>query len=145
VHRKPRGFNLIELLIVVAVVAILAAIAYPSYRQHVVRVSREAAQSQLMELANLQEKIFLNDSAYMVTNARVATGYNGHATGGLGVSYGKCAAGQTADCRYAVSVAGTATTFTLTATPVSGTTQTGDGWLAIDQSGQRTWQNHDNW
>ncbi len=144
-NRKHRGFSLIELLIVVAVVAILAAIAYPSYRQHVIRVSREAAQSQLIELANLQEKIFLNDSAYMVNNAKVASAYNGHTTGGLGVSYANCAAGRTADCKYAVSVAGTATTFTLTADPVTGTTQAGDGWLKIDQSGQRTWQNHDNW
>ncbi|MFZ1829005.1 MAG: prepilin-type N-terminal cleavage/methylation domain-containing protein, partial [Candidatus Competibacteraceae bacterium] len=38
---RPRGFTLVELLIVVAIIGILAAIVYPSY-QDSVRKSRRA-------------------------------------------------------------------------------------------------------
>ena len=125
------GFTLIELMIVVVVIGILARIAYPSYKQYVVRTSREAAQTQLLQLANLQEKIYLNSGAYTtsVTNA-----YTGQSAGGLGST------GYTADSNYTITLPGaTANSFTLTATPVSGTNQAGDGNITVDQSGKRLW------
>ena len=138
-----RGFTLLELLIVVAIVAILAAIAYPSYKAFIVRTSRESAQSQLIELANLQEKIFLNSSSYAGSVTKGYTGKSdGTPAGGLGV-----ASGLTADGKYTLSVAPTAPgqTFTLTATPVSGTTQVGDGDLTINQANVRTWGSSGTW
>ena len=127
------GFTLIELLIVVAVVAVLARIAYPSYVKQVVKSSRSAAQSQLVELSNLQERIFLNSNLY---TGSVTTAYNAKSDGGLGV-----ASGTTPDGRYALSLTPTTASaaFTLTATPVAGTTQEGDGNLTIDQTGKRLW------
>ena len=133
VKSTSRGFTLIELMIVVAIVAILTMIAYPSYTKYIIRTSREAAQSQLLQLATSQEKIFLNSNAY---TSSVSNAYTGAATGGLGV-----ASGKTNDGKYTLPAPSnlTATTFTLTASPVGGSTQAGDGDITINQSGIRTW------
>jgi type IV pilus assembly protein PilE len=134
---RSRGFTLIELMIALAVVAILVRIAFPSYQAYIVRSSRQAAQSELVALANAQEKIFLNSSAY---TSSVTAAYTGQSTGGLGVTSGK-----SRDSRYTYTVAATATTFTLTATPASGTPQAGDGNLTINETGQRTWGSGKTW
>ena len=126
-----RGFTLIELMIVVAIVAILTMLAYPSYLKYIVRTSREAAQSQLLELSTTEEKIFLNSNAY---TSSVTGAYTGNAAGGLGVT-----SGNSSDGKYAISAAAATNTFTLTATPVAGTTQVGDGNITINQSGARVW------
>ena len=135
---RHRGFTLIELLIALAVVAILVRIAFPSYQAYIVRSSRQAAQSELVALANAQEKIFLNSSAY---SSSVTGNYTGQSGGGLGVTATTTCttAGRSKDCRYTFSVAATATTFTLTGTPVAGTPQEADGNLTITEAGQRTW------
>ena len=128
---RRRGFTLIELMIAVALVAILAAVALPSYREYIKRSSRGAAQSELVELAAVQEKIFLNSNAYA---SSVTTAYSGSSTGGLGAT-----TGRSRDSRYSFSTTVNGASFTLIATPVSGSTQTGDGNLSIDAQGQRTW------
>ena len=61
-HRR-NGFTLIEVIIVMAIIAILTAIAFPSYQNYIIRSSRSAAQTELLELANLQEKIYLNTTS----------------------------------------------------------------------------------
>ncbi len=128
---RHRGFTLVELVIAMAIVAILVRIALPSYQAYIVRSSRQSAQSELIALANAQEKIYLNSSAY---SSSVTGAYTGQSTGGLGVTTGK-----SRDDRYTFSVAAAATTFTLTATPVAGTPQAGDGNLTITETGARTW------
>src|SRR5215831_1168800 len=128
---QNRGFTLIDVVIALALVAILIRIALPYYSAYIVRSSRQSAQSELVNLANAQEKIYLNSSAYTTS---VTGGYTGQSSGGLGVTGGK-----SKDSRYSFSVAATATTFTITATPVSGTPQANDGNLTINQSGVRTW------
>jgi type IV pilus assembly protein PilE len=128
---RHRGFTLIELVVTVAIVAILAAIALPSYRGYVTRGSREAVQSELVELAGVQEKIFLNSNAY--TNS-VTSAYTGASTGGLGVT-----TGRSRDTRYTLSATVAGASFTLTATPVTGSTQASDGNISIDSQGQRLW------
>ena len=131
---KTRGFTLIELMITVAIVGILASIALPSYKNFVIKGSRSAAETELLQLANLQEKIYLNSSKY---SASVTNAYNGtnDSTKGLGST------GSSKDGNYAYSVSTPidGQTFTLTATPVTGKSQVGDGNLTINQSGQRLW------
>lgn len=128
-----KGFTLIEMMIVVAIVGILAAVALPSYRNHIIRAARVEAQSELLELASLQEKIFLNSNNYSFS---VTAAYNGTAAGGLGRTTGK-----TKDGRYdlALDITAPAQTFILTATPATGSTQVGDGNISVSESGRRLW------
>lgn len=128
--RATGGFTLIELVITVMVVAILVAVAFPSYQRYVVRMSRVAAQNELTELSSMQEKIFLNANAY---TGNISTAYDGTANGGLGK-----ASGTTDDAKYTLSVVSTGQTYTLTATPVAGTSQASDGVFSISSTGART-------
>ena len=130
---RPRGFTLIELMIVVAIVGVLAAIALPSYRNYIIRSARVAAQSELLQLASLQEKIFLNSNNYAFS---VTAAYNGTSAGGLGRTSGK-----TTDGKYtlALNIAAVAQAYVLTATPTAGGTQVGDGNISVSESGQRLW------
>lgn len=60
---KQHGFTLVEIMIAVAVVAILAAIAIPSYERHKIKVSRVAAQSEMMEIgATLNQYLVIHRS-----------------------------------------------------------------------------------
>ena len=130
---RQRAFSLIELLIVVVVLGVLARIAYPMYQKQIIKGSRNSAQSQLLELSNLQEKIFLNSNAY---SPNISTAYTGLSSGGLGIT-----SSTTYDAKYTLSVAPTvaSSSFTLSAVPVTGTTQEGDGTLSIDSTGKRLW------
>lgn len=136
---NKKGFTLIEVMITVAIVGILAAVALPSYRKYVVRAARVEAQTELLELASLQEKIFLNSNSYAfsVTNA-----YTGTSAGGLGRT-----SGTTKDGRYTLGLLDPATnaamtaagqTFILRATPTAGGTQVNDGTISITESGAKT-------
>ncbi len=128
-----RGFTLIELMIVVVVLAIISSIAFPSYTRYVTRASREAAKAELLQLGNLQEKIYLNSSSYATS---ITTAYNGRDDGGLGTS------GKTGDNKYTLSItpnAGPTQSYILTATPVAGTSQAGDGNITLASDGARTW------
>ncbi|TSA49361.1 MAG: prepilin-type N-terminal cleavage/methylation domain-containing protein [Nitrosomonadales bacterium] len=128
------GFTLIELMIAVVIVGILAAVALPSYREYIKKGARAAAQTELLQMAAVQEKIYLNSNAY---TPNVTTAYNGTSTGGLGIT-----SGTTTNSKYTITLT-TATapsqTYTLTATPVAGTTQAGDGNITISENGQRCW------
>lgn len=131
--RDQRGFTLIEVMITVAIVGILAAVAVPSYQQHIIRSARVQAQTELLDLAILQEKIFLNSNAY---TANVTTNYTGQAAGGLGRTSGK-----SNDGRYDLTVAlGTGgQSFVLTATPDAAGPQRNDGVLSIAETGKKLW------
>jgi len=129
---KRNGFSLIELVITVAIIGILTGISWPTYVSYMTRSSRSAAQTQLLELAGLQEKIYQDANSYSVS---VAAGYNGRADGGLGRT-----TGNTDDGKYALTITPNAIptqTFLITATPVVGTSQEADGNITISSNGTR--------
>lgn len=121
-RRHPRGFTLIEVMIVVVTVAILASIAFPSYQRYVLRSHRVEAQALLSEAAARQERYYSQNNAYASTAAAL------NMTGNVnGLQY------------YSLTISNvTATTYTLTATAKG--TQAADKeclTLTLDQAGTR--------
>ncbi len=80
-------------------------------------------------MASMQERIHLASRAYSINITAAHTGY---VDGGLGIP-----TARTADGKYDLTIAGSASTYTLTATPVAGSTQTGDGTMTIRSDGMR--------
>ena len=64
IRRKMRGITLIELMIVVVIVGFLAAIAYPNYREFSDRAKRNEAKAALLQIAQQQERFYLNNNTY---------------------------------------------------------------------------------
>ena len=129
-RRAATGFSLIELMVALVIVGILVAVAYPSYQRYLVRNTRVAAQIQVSQLSSMQENIFLNSNAY---SGNMTTPYDGTANGGLGVT-----SGGTDDGKYTLTVVSAGQSYTITATPVAGTSQASDGAFSIASTGART-------
>lgn len=125
-QKKSQGFTLIELMITVAIIGILAAIAYPSYTESVRKAKRKDAVFALTDIANRLERYYTENNKY--TGATITN---------LGLS-----SSITPDGLYTLSVPSlTATTFTVTATPVSTGPQAQDskcGSLSITSTGSKT-------
>lgn len=123
--KKCRAFTLIELMIAIAVIALLTAIAYPSYQSYLRKGHRAAAQTFMLDIANRQQQYLLDARTYttdipgvlkLTPSSDLATRYT-----------------------FAVAVnAGPPPSYTITATPVPGSSQDGDGNLTLDSSGTKT-------
>jgi len=138
-RRGALGFNLTELMVVVAIVGILAAVAYPSYRAQVQSGRRSDAKAELMRLAQYMERIYTESGCYDAgTSGTCGTGspVNEDKDGRLTVN----AQGY----EFTFSAGPTADTFTIRATPIAGGPQDGDGFLEINQLGERSWDEDDS-
>ena len=104
------GFTLMELMITVLIVGILAAIAYPTYQTHVLEARRADGKTALLQSAALMEHYYSENNSY-------ATATLSNIGGGT----------TSSDGHYALSISAlTASSFTLTATPVAGDPQEAD-------------------
>ncbi len=125
-YRRDRGFTLIEMMIVVVVVAVLAAIALPSFQGQIRKSRRAEAVSALSQIQQAQERFRANCPCYAhsITNATSTTcpaTCPGTGTDpGLGI-----AAVTGARYTYALT-APIAAGYTVTATPVAGSSQASD-------------------
>jgi type IV pilus assembly protein PilE len=130
--RVARGFNLIELMMVVAIMIVLTALALPSLRQYVARGHRADAQQQMQWAAQALEREFTLTSSFGSTIAANLATVPPNATG-TNVRYN-----ITLPVAIAAAPGTPITTYTLTATPVNA--QVGDpcGVMTLSHTGVRT-------
>ena len=121
-HSRQQGFTLIELMIVVVIIGILAGIAIPNYQTYKTSARRAATQATLMELASKEEQFRLDTMSYT----------NTYGAGGLGVTLPTDVSDY-----YTIAITGAPGSFTITATPIAGSAQAGDGNLTINTVGTK--------
>ena len=115
-RKDPRGFTLIELMIVVAVIAILAAIAYPSYQDSIRKSRRADAKAVLLQAAQWMERFYTENHRYDQNRAGTA----------VALPFTRSPIDGSTQY-YDISLAAVAqNTFTLNAAPTSGADQTKD-------------------
>ena len=112
-QRASHGFTLIELMVAVAIVGILAAVAYPSFMSQIRKSRRSDAVVAMTQIQQVQERWRANNSTY----ASTLTGLSISSTSANGYYTMEILSGASAP---------TATRYYITATAVSGKTQTGD-------------------
>ena len=131
--RRPRGFTLIELMVVVAIIAILAAIGYPAYTEQVARSRRADAKAALLEAAQWMEREFTVSGSY----ARMGNGAALTETE-LRAAPLQALLGSTPQFyTLGFAAAPTARAFSLNMVPTGGMTNDRCGTLSVDQTGTR--------
>jgi len=127
---EQKGITLIELLVVIVIVGILAAIAIPSYNGYMQRSRRTDAKVALEQLRAAQEMFRAERGRY----ANTADDAPNDPLVILQNSWG-VAANPVGDYDLVIT-ASNATSFTAQAQP-STARQAADGWLSIDNLGQK--------
>lgn len=137
--RSPKGFTIVELLIVLAIIGILSAIAFPSYQNHVRKGARASAQTAMMNIANREAQYLLDARNYAV--------------GATALSDLQVTIPQDVQTKYTITVTdkdgnnapSTPPSFTVTATPIAGGPQAPDGVLTLTHTGAKTRAGNPGW
>ena len=122
---REQGMTLLELMIVVAIIGILAAIAMPAFNNSVIEARRADARNSLFDWQLRQAEYFADNLSYASVSTINGSGAD---TVDSGEGY------------YEMTVTSSdTTTFQMTATPKSGTTQASDSecasYFCINQDG----------
>ena len=144
-HRaRQSGFNLVELMVVVAIVGIIAAFAYPSYLDSVRDTRRADCTGAMTSLGSAMERFYSVNGTYL----GAATG--GANTGAPGIFSTTCPVDGNNPNYYLTIQAATASTYTLRAAPLGDQQNDGCGTLSLTNTGLKgvvgadsgvTWQN----
>jgi len=127
--KKQRGFNLIELMIVVAIVGLLAAFAYPSYLEQMRKTKRADCAGALTSLGSAMERFFTVNSTYQ------GAGAGGGNTGAPTIFQDSCPVdGGTATYNLTIQAA-TASTYSVQAAPVGQQASDKCGTLTLTNTG----------
>ena len=124
---RPKGFTLLELMIVVVIIAILTTLAVYNYGRYGYRSRRSDAQDFLHQIASAEERYYSNHNVYTTTLADIGITSNVSPRNYYTVT---AANGPTGDT----------SSYLLTATPQTGQPQAGDIWcstLSLDSRGAK--------
>jgi type IV pilus assembly protein PilE len=130
--RRPHGFSLIELMIVVAIVAVLTTMAMVSYSKYMQSSRRSDAYAALSQAQGMMERCYAMTFSYK----NVSSGLNGCTN----------IPATSQEGYYSITgpASATTSTYTLTATPVAGSAQAADttcASISIDYANNKTAQN----
>ena len=125
----PRGFTMIEMLIVIVIVSVLLMVGLPAYRKQVIQGNRAEGTGTLLRIMDRQERYYANNFPPTYASSLTGLGFpkttlqteNGH----YSIAVGNCT-GST-DLKSCVK---------LTATAQGG--QTDDGDLTLNSRGEKT-------
>ena len=133
---SSQGFTLVELLVALVILALIAAISVPMYNSYATRTYRTQAQADLLTCAQGLERFAAINFSYQNSADADGDGIGDSNSGPVAAEI--CQPRSQAENRYQLTVASTASTYVLTATP-SGGAVTNDGFLTLDESGARGW------
>lgn len=121
--RRPPGFTLPELLIVMVVAALLVAVALPSYRSYMMRAYRADARLVMLEASQWLERHYTMSQSYALSTQGTAIDSAALTAAGLGKAP-KGSSGSNVRYNISFSAGPTATGYTLQAVPTGA--QAGD-------------------
>ena len=131
----PRGFTLIEMMIVIVIVSVLLMVGLPAYRKQVIQGNRAEGTGELLRIMDRQERYYANNFPPTYASSLTGLGFpstletkNGH----YSIAIGNCT-GST-DLKSCVK---------LTATAQGG--QTDDGDLTLNSRGEKTRDGNPGW
>ncbi len=108
--KKYLGVTLIELVIVLAIIGILSVFAYPAYTRYIQKARRTDGSAALIDLASRMERYYTINNTY--AGATIASNPTTDVLSSV----------TTPEGWYSLSIAATATTYTLTAAPLNAQT-----------------------
>lgn len=131
-----RAFTLIELLIVLAIIGILSSVGYGMYLDKVKASYRAEAQSALLQFQQAMERFYTENNTYAGSHA-----------GGVPAAtvFPSQAPLSSNDPKYDLTASTTASSYTLTATPISDGLMDSDGAYTLTNTGSKTYNGATGW
>jgi type IV pilus assembly protein PilE len=127
--KKQQGFNLVELMIVVAIVGIITAFAYPSYQEQMRKTRRADCSGALASFASTMERF------YTVNNTYRGAAAGGADTGAPTIFPATCPVDGGAATYNLTIQAANASTFEVRAAPVGVQANDKCGTLTLSNTG----------
>ena len=140
--RRLRGLTLIEVMVVVVVLAVLAGLGLPAFTAYSQRAYRSEAQGDLVACALALERWASVRFSYQGAADTDADGLGDGDDGDIATEV--CTPRSVAEGRYRISIAAGAEGFALVARPEDEGTMVGDGFMTLDEAGNRAWDRNND-